>query len=354
MTAIPVMRPRLPTTDAVAPYLRRIDEVRVYSNCGPLVQELERRYAERLGVGADQVVTCSNATLAIQGAVAVSPATTFHCPSWTFAATPSAVVAAGAGLEFHDVRSSDWTIDAPSPSVGHGVIPVAPFGAQLDLGRWLDWDEAVIDAAASGGAELDLSGILSGWAVVISLHATKVLGAGEGGIAVFGDPERAERFRSYATLGFQGARVSDFAGTNAKMPEAVAAYALAALDDWDRERHEWAHARALVSAAERELGIGSICSSYEGANPYWIVDFGDAERMHRAEESLAAAGIMSRRWWPMPCSMMKAFATYTEVSVPISERLATSTLGLPFFRDLTSVEVARIVSAIAVAQSQDA
>jgi hypothetical protein len=39
--SIPVARPRLPTTDKIAPYLRRIDASRWYSNGGPLVQEFE-------------------------------------------------------------------------------------------------------------------------------------------------------------------------------------------------------------------------------------------------------------------------------------------------------------------------
>ena len=37
--SIPVAQPRLPTTDEIAPYLRRIDASRWYSNGGPLVQE---------------------------------------------------------------------------------------------------------------------------------------------------------------------------------------------------------------------------------------------------------------------------------------------------------------------------
>jgi dTDP-4-amino-4,6-dideoxygalactose transaminase len=40
-------RPRLPTLDAIAPYLAGIDAARRYANFGPLNAELEGRLAER-------------------------------------------------------------------------------------------------------------------------------------------------------------------------------------------------------------------------------------------------------------------------------------------------------------------
>ena len=43
---IPVLRPLLPRAERLLPYLRRIDETRIYSNHGPLSGELERRLAE--------------------------------------------------------------------------------------------------------------------------------------------------------------------------------------------------------------------------------------------------------------------------------------------------------------------
>ena len=59
MTPIPVMRPRIPTAERVLPYLQGMDDRRVYTNFGPLVDALEGRYADRHGVRADQVVALS-------------------------------------------------------------------------------------------------------------------------------------------------------------------------------------------------------------------------------------------------------------------------------------------------------
>ena len=340
------MRPCIPTVDQVDPYLRGMDDRHMYSNFGPLVEDVERRYALRFGVPAESVVSCSSATLGLQGAIALSPARRFHCPAWTFPASPLAVVNAGKELSFCDVSASTWQIQAPPPAEPDGLLPVLPFGAEIDLATWKGWSEVVVDAAASGGAlTRDLSGLPRGWCVVISLHATKVLGVGEGGLVVFGDPERAERFRAYCNLGFEDRRESDFLGTNAKMSEIVAAYALAALDQWDVEESEWRAARRLVREAEGALGLTSACSDYPGVNPYWILHLPNPTAAAEMESRLAADGIGSRRWWPNSCARMPAFAgTWGDVSTPVTDGLAATAIGMPFFRGLDERMVDRVVT----------
>src|SRR5688572_3176979 len=66
---VPVARPRLPTTDRLVPYLRRIDDMRVYSNWGPLASELESRLAEELDLPPRSVASASSGTGALIGAI---------------------------------------------------------------------------------------------------------------------------------------------------------------------------------------------------------------------------------------------------------------------------------------------
>lgn len=345
---MPVMRPRLPVSDQVVGYLRGMDASRVYSNFGPLSVELERRYAERFNVPASRVATCSSATLGLQGAVQGLPSGRVHCPTFTFAATPMAIVNAGREVVFHDVRPDDWQLVDIDPEGDDAVMPVLPFGAEIEVDRWSAWEHCVVDAAASGGASRrDLSWLPDGWSVVLSLHATKVLGIGEGGVVIFGSDEAAERFRSFTSLGFVDRRASDILGTNAKLPEPSAAYALAALDLWEVEEREWRAARALTCAAERSLGLSAACSNNPGVSPYWLVRFADDDTLRRAEASLARAGIESRRWWPESCDRMGAFSDFSRVGgSPVTDSLAGTVLGLPFFRDITSGEVQRVVDAV--------
>lgn len=340
------MRPRLPRADDVIPYLRRMDAARMYSNFGPLSVEVEERYAERFGVPAERVVTCSNATVGLQGALEGMPVRRVHLPSWTFAATAMAVVNAGLEPEFHDVDVADWQMVGPEPVGGEAALPVLPFGAEIDLRRWSGWEHCVIDAAASGGAVArDLSALPEGWAVALSLHATKVLGVGEGGVMIFGSEAAADRFRSFTQIGFVDRRESDLRGTNAKMSEPTAAYALAALDGWPVEEGEWRAARALVAAAKVPSAGANPSEGYPGVNPYWLVRFQDASTLARAEAALVAAGIESRRWWPRPCHRMGALIR-PSLTLPVSDSLAQTVLGLPFSRDLSAADVARVADVL--------
>lgn len=64
---IPVMKTKLPTSINIISYLTYIDEHQIYSNSGPLLKNLEKRFADKLKVDESKVVLCANATLAIQG-----------------------------------------------------------------------------------------------------------------------------------------------------------------------------------------------------------------------------------------------------------------------------------------------
>src|ERR1035441_1806628 len=196
---LPVMRPRLPSAAEILPYLQTIDEARWYSNYGPLVTRLEQQLARRLGMTAGGVVTTANATAGLTAALLArrAPAGSFCLmPSWTFAATAHAARAAGLIPWFHDVARSTWALDpgAVRQTLKHlagkvgAVIAVSPFGAPLEIAPWRDLEKqtgipVVVDAAAA----FDTAGAAP-IPQVVSLHATKILGAGEGGFGGTADP----------------------------------------------------------------------------------------------------------------------------------------------------------------------
>lgn len=330
---VPVMRPRLPDIEAVVPYLRRMQLSGTYSNLGPLQEEVRARFADLLGIPVDQVMTAANATLALAGAVTVSPAERWDVPSFTFTATAGALSMSGRPFRFRDIDPLDWWILDRGSSAPDGLMAVAPFGSGIDVNRWKR-KEVVVDAAASIGSSPDLVGLPRGWSVVFSLHATKVLGAGEGAIAVFGDRDRAARFRSWTNFGFSGDRSSVTGGVNAKMSEVQAAYVLAALDRWDEERHEWEQARALVSRLGDELGLTTFDSSRRYVTPYWIVDFGDEGTAGRVEATLDRAAVGTRRWWGAGCHTMPAYRHVPSDMLINTEQVAGRYLGLPIFRGI--------------------
>jgi dTDP-4-amino-4,6-dideoxygalactose transaminase len=205
----------------------------------------------------------------------------------------------------------------------------------------------VIDAAASIGAELPpLRSLPSGWAVAFSLHATKVLPAGEGGIVAFGHPDRAQAFRSWSNFGFDGRRESMRVGTNAKMTEMTAAFAHASLDGWEREREEWQTAHARARDAERELGLETVPGLEPQLSPYWIVLLPDAAQADAVETTLTERNIGTRRWWFPTCHTMAGFRHVGGPDLPNTDALAPRVIGLPMFRDLTDTDFSRVVHAL--------
>ncbi len=346
---VPVMRPRAPQAESILPRLRAIDASGWFTNFGPQEVELRSRFADRLHVHPEQVALAGNATLAISGSVAVLGGRRWLVPGFTFAATPAAVLTAGAEVVLGDVHVGSLALDSTDAPAYDGVVPVAPFGAAPDVSGWSDAGRVVHDAAASLGCSLHLGALPAGQAVVFSLHATKVLGAGEGGVVVFGDPEDAEKFRAWTNFGLSGSRDAQFAGTNAKMSELQAAYAHAALDGWEQERSEWACARTESSSMLLRSGLGLFEASRVGINPYAIAVLPDAASTDRIERLLAVHDIETRRWWSRGCHRMPAFQHLAAQPLPGVEAAAATTIGFPFFRGITSDEIAAVETALASA-----
>ena len=347
---IPVMRPKPPTFPRAAARLVAVDGSGHYSNFGPQERKLRERFAKLLHVDPAQVMTAANATLGLAGAVAILGGSRWAVPVFTFAATPAAVLAAGTAVAFADV-GKDAVLDASEMSA-NGFMPVAPFGAAPDLSRWSGAGRVVHDAAASLGNDMDLSSLPAGQAVVFSLHATKVLGAGEGGVVVFGDEADAARFRAWANFGFAGSREAQVAGVNAKMSEYQACYVHAALDSWEKERAEWVEAREQVERMAAAVGV-ELLRFGNGVNPYAIAEFKDVGTTLRVESTLAEHGVGTRRWWSMGCHRMPAYAHLTDEAFPVTDDLAARTLGLPIYRGITEedMEVVRFALEDALGQA---
>jgi len=241
MKIIPVARPLLPNTDSLIPYLRRIDASRIYTNFGPLVHELESNLAEHHGSSCGTVATVANATIGMVLALqARGRAEKPFCmvPAWTFAATAHAAVLAGQIPVFIDVDLDDWAttpaiaekaLAACSMPIG-SLIVVMPFGKPIDLRAWENFEErtgvfVVIDAAAAFDS-LRATSIPA----VVSLHATKILGTGEGGYVVSADSELTSEIRRRSNFGFRGSRTAAVGATNAKLSEYAAAVGVASPD----------------------------------------------------------------------------------------------------------------------------
>jgi dTDP-4-amino-4,6-dideoxygalactose transaminase len=358
---VAVARPSLPTAEELLPYLQRLDEARWYSNFGALLTELEERLAGRFaGAPPNQatVVTVTNGTQALTlalEAMDLPPGGHVVLPAWTFVATAHAVLQAGLTPWFIDVDPVTWMLDpAEVEDLALGlsgeiaaVIPVCAFGAMPDIDRWLAFREAagvpvLLDAAAAFDTLTDAR-----LPAVVSLHATKVVGLGEGGFLVSDDEAFAHKVRLKTTFGFSGSRDSLVAATNAKLSEYTAAVGLAALDAWPGARLRWMRTAQMLRIAL----IGQPHVRFqEGWGRDWITSVctvglptGSAARV---AASLREDGVDTRQWWGGGCHTSTAFADCRREALPATEMLAASTLGLPFSIDMSADEIARIAAAL--------
>jgi dTDP-4-amino-4,6-dideoxygalactose transaminase len=367
----PVLSPRLPTADKLVPYLERIDAARWYTNGGPMLRELEELLANHFGVSNQCVVTSANATLAISQALrAVALPTDGLCvvPSWTFVASAAAVVWAGLEPHFLDVAEDSWTIRpedvlrlAEEQPIS-AVLVVASFGAPLDLQEWDEFTRksgipVVVDAAGGFDAYRAQSAEWECEApVVISLHATKVFGVGEGAAVIAKNESLAQRIRRFGNFGFQAPRIAELPGTNAKMTEYSAAIGLAQFAEWPANRDIWRQLTdAFVQEVGRVDGVRLAPQFGEGwVSSFGVVQFDEGILAEDVSAFLEGKGIETRQWWGKGCHCQPAYAAYPRSPLPVTTKLGQQVLGLPFWLGLERddmISIARVLEeAIAFAR----
>jgi len=352
------MRPKLPSANRLIPYLKSIDTSMVYSNFGPLALSLEDRLAEHYCLNEGTVATVANATLGLAIALAAQqppPGALCAMPAWTFVASAHAAVMAGLVPFFVDVDPETWALDASkvldeitrAPAPVGAVMPVMPFGLPLDIAAWESFQSrtglaVVIDAAA--GFDSLVPGAVP---AVVSLHATKVLGTGEGGFVISTDTSIARAVRMRSNFGFDGSRQAKAVAFNAKLSEYHAAVGHASLDEWDQARSEWndvaaAYRTALGGSTQVGLqqGFGETRISSTCVLSYV------ATAAYRIEQSLAHYDVETRRWWDSGAHRHPATAAFPHTAVPATDTLARSTLAVPFSRDMSAAEISRVAEAV--------
>jgi dTDP-4-amino-4,6-dideoxygalactose transaminase len=352
--SVPVCKPKLPSADAILPYLREIDESRWYSNHGPLARRFESRLAAHvLAHDEEQVIVACNATAALTAtlmALAIPAGTLCMVPAWTFAASGHAIVQAGLVPWFVDVDARDgglraaaalrFASEAPAP-LG-AVLAVSPFGSPVATAEWAEFTRltgvpVVLDAAAAFDVVR-----ASAVPTVVSLHATKVLGVGEGAFVACTDTGLVRRIRARVNFGFVDSREARTAALNAKLPEYSAAVGLAALDEWPATRVAFERgAREYLAAFENAPVRFAAGYGTEWVSATTIVQL-PSDRLAAVEDALASGGIATRRWWGDGLARQRAFARYPCSPLPATEALAAATLGLPCSADLSPVAIGRI------------
>lgn len=362
-TRIPLLVAQLPDTDALIPYLRQIDGNRWYTNFGPLVTQLEQRFAASFAPTslAPVAITASNGTAGLELALCaleLMQGARILLPALTFVATATSVIRAGYRPLIGDVDADTWLL-TPETARAYAaryrvdaVMPVATFGNPQDVEAWDQFVEdtgipVIIDAAGAFGNQR--AGRRCH--VVFSLHATKALAAGEGGMVVSYDQELTSRVRRLSNFGIDLERGSQVfvAGENGKLSEYHAAVAHAALDQWPVvvERRRAVQARYQHLLQQHCPTLRMQRRAEHGIYPILVGLLPPGYRARELQPALLARGIETRQWYCPTLDRHPAFASFAVGPLPVAHELADRLIGLPFFVDIEESQMQRVAQAVA-------
>ena len=368
---VPLLVPDMPSPQALLPWLERMHAARQYSNFGPLVRELETAFAQRFAVPQENLTTVANATQGLElvlQALELPEGSHVLVPAFTFVATATAVVRAGHVPVLADVDEHTWML---TPDIARAacakvrvdaVLTVATFGMPCDMQAWQQFEQdtglpVVIDAAAAYGSQW-LQGAQG--TLVFSLHTTKSLPAGEGGLVVSTRPGLAAQVRQLTNFGINLRPATDVPigtlagmGTNAKMSEYHAAIGLASLQRWELQAQSRRTLQAdlmlyLNQASDHCLTWQAQSTGGPLMAPTLLCARLPSEGARSAlEQACQQARITTRRWYlPLLTDMAVLHSRCQALPSPNAKALGGQLIGMPFFLGMKDEQRQRMVQAL--------
>jgi perosamine synthetase len=312
-------------------------------------------------VGRREGVACSSGTAGLHmgvRALGIGPGDEVMTTPFSFVASANCLLYERAIPKFIDIEEDSLGMDprlladAMTPAT-RAVLPVHVFGRPCRISDIVAFArerelKVVEDACEGLGSSLDgtpLGGF--GDVAVFAFYPNKQVTTGEGGMVVTDDEGLAETMRSLRNQGrdrdgtwLRHVRL----GYNYRLDELSAAVGVAQLERIDELRR----GRARVAAAyERELGACAwlrLPRAGEGEDVDWFVYVVRLEHgvdRDAVIEHLAAAGVPARPYFS-PLHLQPFYREmfgYRSGDFPVTERVASSTLALPFSSRLGEDEV---------------
>lgn len=238
---INVTKTYLPNKEKYLKYIDEIYENSWVTNNGPLVQKLEKKLAEYLGV--KNIVLVANGTVALEIAYRTLGLKGFAITTpFSFVATTSSLVTNQLLPIFADIDSKTLNINPINieeqiTKNTSAIVATHVFGNPCNveaieiIAKKYNL-KVVYDAAHTFGVKYKKQSILNyGDISTLSFHATKLFHTIEGGALIINDDELVQKARYLINFGIKNAEKIPHLGTNAKMNEFEAAMGLCVLDD---------------------------------------------------------------------------------------------------------------------------
>jgi dTDP-4-amino-4,6-dideoxygalactose transaminase len=365
---------------------------------GPEVEALEREIAQF--TGAAFAVGCASGTEALWLALVaagVKPGDSVITTPFSFFASASAIVRAGATPVFVDVDPGTLNLDAAlverqlrdwklrvgqrgAENKGNirAILPVHLYGQCADMdaldrvvkddvqdrARGNSSDIAIVeDAAQAIGSQWNGRGAGSlGVTAAFSFYPTKNLSAyGDAGIVTTSRPEMAEHMRQLRNHGSPRRYYHHEFGWNGRMDAiqaAVLRVKMTRIAVWNERRRQHA---ATYDRLFANSGLMASEKNNENNSPVRLLARSPqakhifhqyvirAQRRDELRKFLAERKIGSEVYYPLPLHLQPVFS-YLGLKagdMPVSEQAAREVLALPMFPELTEAEIGWVVENIA-------
>lgn len=326
---------------------------------GSRTAAFEEAWADYCGV--KHAVLMSNGTVAMEAVLrglGIGTGDEVITVSFTFNATVSVILQAGARPVFVDVRESDFNMDPDEVEAAitprtRAIMPVHLYGLMADMGPLREIAERnglvlIEDAAQAHGATYRGKRAGQFGPAMFSLYATKNLMTGEGGFATTDDDALADRIRVYRNHGMRERYYHEVLGTNFKPSDLAAAIGLAQLPRLDERTEQRRRNAARLTEALAGYATPAVPEGREHVWHQYTMRF-PGERQ-RVIEGLTERGIGTLIYYPLPVHRQAYLEAYlpgiSALSLPVTERLCEEVLSIPVRPSLTDTELDEIIGAV--------
>ena len=356
---IMITRSAMPPMEEYIEKMKELWDSRYLTNSGKFHKEFEEALIKYLDVSNVSLFTNGHMGLELtleamnlSGEVITTP--------FTFASTTQAIVRNNLTPVFCDVKEDDYTIDESKieeliTDKTCAIVPVHVYGNvcnvyEIERIAKKHNLKVIYDAAHAFGIKVNGKSVLDfGDASMVSLHATKVFHAIEGGLVVLQDEDLKVKLDKIKNFGFLTEELVDEIGSHARMNEFQSIMGLCNLNHVSEEILK----RKKLTERYREnlRGIEGIkvMEEVEGVenNYTYFPVLIDEEKfgLNRDDvyDILLNNNIFSRRYFYKLTSDFECYENkFKKYETPIANKIAKSVLTLPLHGDLSIDDIDKV------------
>jgi perosamine synthetase len=334
---------------------------------GPFVDEFERRFANY--VGTKHAIAVSSGTAGLHlciCAAGIGFGDEVITTTFSFVASANCILYERAKPIFVDIDERSLNIDAAQAAAAvsgrtRAILPVHIFGrppALAALGAICRRHNLVLieDACEALGAEYHGKKVGSfGDAAVFGFYPNKQMTMGEGGVITTDHREWDTKLRSLRNQGRHEMGTwlrHDSLGFNYRLNEMSAALGVSQLSRIDQLLERRNNVAAMyLSYLKDAPGVTVLSPVAATSRPSWfvfVVRLEEGISRSKVIEELNNRGIPTRVYFP-PIHLQPYFVErfgYRKGDFPVAERVARSTLALPFHANMSQASVEQVATAL--------